>query len=168
MVISLTSKKKSIWPLPGGNYKYVDTLTKCLKFISQGGKKLDEIEDWFIKNFDNVKKRGGIRGYLYVLIYYIPFIKNKNDVFVLTEQGKEFLKTNNIETIYETLNSNVNGFEQIIEFIKLRRRTKKEIHDMLVEKLKAEWKGYHQTNYRLGWLLSLGKIKQKSNHYQIP
>lgn len=165
MVIS--HKKKSIWPLPGGNYKYVDTLTKCLTFLSHGGKRLDEIEDWFVKNFDNVKKRGAVRGYLYVMIYYIPFIKNENDIFVLTEKGKKFLKIKNAETIYEILNSNVDGFEQIIEFIKSQRRTKKEIHDMLVEELNAKWKGYHQINYRLGWLLSLDKIKQKYNYYQI-
>jgi len=60
------NKSRSIWPLPGGIYSYVETLNQLLDRIVDKRSNRDELVNWFVDSFDNVSSKKTANGYLNV------------------------------------------------------------------------------------------------------
>jgi len=159
-------KKLAIWPLPGGQKNYFKATLECLKFFSEGEKTFGDGEQWFIDFFPSVKRVKAAEGYLHVLVGQLGLIKkNFGDKLTLTKKGKEILKTKNKETLYNILDSNIIGFPEIIQILKEKPYREKDIFPIVKEKLGTNWTKGNQVNYRVGWLLSLDKIKKIGRKY---
>ena len=63
---SSTDKNRSIWPLPGGIYNYVETLNKFLVAVKSGANRKSKLIEWYKINFENVKSEKTAEGYIFV------------------------------------------------------------------------------------------------------
>jgi hypothetical protein len=163
-----SEKSRVIWPLPGGINSYVDTLNKLLLTIKEGTTDKQGLINWILKNFENVKSEKTTWGYINVpknmgLIYF------KDGVCKLTEAGEEYLKTKDLEFLYETISKNILAFDDIYQFLKTvgEPQSQEQILDYLKENFDIEWTTFAQVNFRLLWLLNLKKIQSDDSGYFV-
>jgi len=77
------------------------------------------------------------------------------------------LETRNKDFLYGVISKNVLAFDDIVEFIKTSENidTEKSILEFLKENFDIEWSTYQQVNYRLQWLINLGKLEKIDQGY---
>lgn len=163
-----SEKSRSIWPLPGGIYNYIETLNRLLYTIKNGTKDKKGLIKWVITNFENVKSEKTTWGYINVprnmgLIFF------KDGIFGLTESGQNYLNTKDLNNLYETISKNILAFDDIYQFLKTVQtpQSQEEILEYLKENFDIEWSTFAQVNFRLLWLENLKKIKRSDSGYTI-
>lgn len=160
------NKSRSIWPLPGGIYSYIETLNLLLDRIVEMKSNRDELVNWFVKSFDNVSSKKTANGYLNVpknmgLIYF------KDGVCVLTEAGKQYRDNKNLEFLFETISDNILAFEEVYQFLLSSPEPKsdQEVLEYIIENFDVNWSTLAQVNYRLLWLINIGKVEKTDGGY---
>jgi hypothetical protein len=159
-------KNRSIWPLPGGNGNYVETLFMFLSVVNEGGVDGAGLAQWYMKTFENVNSEKVAKSYVYVP-RKMGLMTFQNDQAMLTEEGKQVFEARDIELLYEVISKNILAFDDIVEFLKTAKtpQAEKEILEFLKDSFDIEWSTYAQVNFRLMWLESLGKIEKKTDGY---
>jgi HJR/Mrr/RecB family endonuclease len=163
-----SEKSRSIWPLPGGIDKYVDTLDKLLETIKQGTTDKKGLINWVIKNYENVKSEKTTWGYINVP-KNMGLISFKDGKCNLTEEGEQYLNTKDLNFLYETISKNILAFDDIYQYLKTVKEPQNEeqILDYLKENFDIEWSTFAQVNFRLLWLENLKKIKNTDQGYTV-
>jgi len=163
-----TSKSRSIWPLPGGIYNFLGTLNLFLESILNGNDTRKKIISWYINNFENVKSEATTQGYINVP-KNMGLISYENGFYKLTDDGKEYFNTGNIDFLYEVITKNVLAFGDIFEYIKTSYTPvgEEDIMTYLKENFDIEWTTFAQVNFRLLWLINLKKISKLNGNYSI-
>ena len=165
---SVSDKNRSIWPLPGGASKYIETLNKFLETIDSGINTKKKLVEWYKNNFENVQSDKTAEGYIFVP-KSMGLIDVKDGFYYLTENGIEYLKNKDSEFLYNIISKNILAFDEILEFLRTSNEPQKEqdILDYLKENLDIEWTTFAQINFRLLWLLNLNKIIKLDDGYNI-
>ncbi|HQQ96768.1 MAG TPA: restriction endonuclease [Cyclobacteriaceae bacterium] len=163
-----SEKSRSIWPLPGGIDKYVDTLDKLLEVIKQGTTDKEGLINWVIKNYENVKSEKTTWGYINVP-KNMGLISFKDGKCNLTEEGEQYLGTKDLNFLYETISKNILAFDDIYQYLKTVKEPQNEeqILDYLKDNFDIEWSTFAQVNFRLLWLENLKKIKNTDQGYTV-
>lgn len=162
----LNNKSRSIWPLPGGINSYVETLNSLLKRIERKKSKRDELINWFADNYDNVSSLKTANGYLNVPKNMGLIIFNNGFCF-LSEAGKEYLKSQDLEFLYKTISSNIMAFEEIHQLLlnSPEPLTDQELLEYVNENFEVEWSTLAQINFRLRWLINIEKVDKTDIGY---
>lgn len=162
----LENKSRSIWPLPGGIYSYVETLNKLLDQICLRENTKDDLIDWFITDFENVSSKKTALGYLYVP-KNMGLISFSNGICDLTSQGKLYRETKDLEFLFKTISSNILAFGEVYEFLLSSSEPKsdQEILEYVNENFNVEWSTLAQVNFRLLWLINIGKVEKTEEGY---
>ena len=90
-----------------------------------------------------------------------------NGICILTEAGHEFQKSKSLEFLFQTISNNILAFEEVYEFLLSSPDPKsdQEILEYVVENFDVDWSTLAQVNFRLLWLINLGKIEKVENGY---
>ncbi len=167
-ISNTNSKNRSIWPLPGGINSYVDTLNKLLEKISTTKSSRKDLINWFINTFDNVSSSKTANGYLNVP-KNMGLIDFQNSICFLTNDGKRYCSSKNQDLLFTIISKNILAFEEIYLFIKEGNEPKSdnEILEFVNETFNVNWNTLAQVNFRLLWLINLGKIKKEDKRYSV-
>ena len=162
------SKNRSIWPLPGGTYLYVETLNKFLDAVVSGKNTKEKLSAWFKQTFETVTSEKVIGGYILVP-KSMGLIKIINGKYQLTDSGDLYHKSHDLESLYNIICENIIAFSEIVEFLRNSDtpQTEKEVLAYLNDTLDIGWETYAQVNFRLLWLVNLKKIKKTDEGYTI-
>jgi len=161
-------KSRSIWPLPGGVDSYIDTLNKLLETIIDGTNDKKSLINWVIKNFENVKSEKTSWGYINVP-RNMGLIEFKDGKCGLTEAGRHYLASKDLNLLYDVISKNILAFDDIYEYLKTAKEPQNEeqILQYLKENFDIEWSTFAQVNFRLLWLENLKKVKSTELGYVI-
>lgn len=163
-----SEKSRSLWPLPGGTSNYVNTLNQLLQTISSGISSKKGLIDWLLSNFDNIKSKNSTWGYINVPknMGLIRFVSGNCS---LTDEGKKYLETKDLDFLYKTISKNILAFDDIYRYLELSKKpqNQEQILDFLKENFDIEWTSFAQVNFRLLWLESLDKISSTSEGYTV-
>lgn len=160
------NKSRSIWPLPGGIYSYVETLDLLLEKIQATKCTRDELVNWFVETFENVSSLKTANGYLNVP-KNMGLIDFKGGACDLTDAGIEYLKNKDKEFLFTTISTNILAFEEVYQFL-LNSPSPKSDQDVLeyiIENFDVEWSTLAQVNFRLLWLINIRKIEKTNDGY---
>ena len=159
-------KNRSIWPLPGGISAYVETLDNFLNEINKGNNTRKALMKWYIDTYQNVNSESTSQGYINVP-KSMGLTTVENNIYSLTEDGKEYLISKNKEFLYETISKNILAFGDIYEYLKLSSipLSEEDILTYLKDNFDIEWTTFAQVNFRLLWLNNLGKITKGEGGY---
>lgn len=160
------AKRRGLWPLPGGIDAYVETLYQILDALHATPMTKSELSRWIMKAFPQVKSEKTAAGYVNVP-RTIGTTTLRDGKFILTEDGKQAQSSRDAEFLYDVLAKNVLGIEEIIELLKNDPEPKSEADIMafLKENLGVEWTTFAQVNFRLLWLMNLGKLRRTDSGY---
>ena len=161
-------KRRGLWPLPGGIDAYVNTLFMALNKIGDSSIHRPELVKWFMKEFPKVKSEKTANGYVNVL-RSIGMTKSMDGKFKLTTDGKHVFETKDCDVLYLVIAKNILGIEEIVEFLKTAEEPQSEANVMnfLKENLGVEWTTFAQVNFRLLWLVNLGKVRRVEGRFTI-
>ncbi len=170
MIRQQHKKVSSLWPLPGGNARYLDTTDRMLKWVAaQDAPTRDDLLQWFHEKY-NVSRRS-IPGYISVMTQ-LGVIKIDGNRVQLTSFGEKVMQAEGEEKarlVAQRFLQNYVGFPEVLAYY---NQANKPIHLIeMVEGLKPEfpqWTSESQYEYRALWLLSLGCLRQvKGREYKI-
>ena len=94
------NKSRSIWPLPGGIYSYIETLDQLLDRITEKSSSREELVNWFVSSFDNVSSKKTANGYLNVP-KNMGLIDFKDGSCYLTAVGKQYRTSKDLEFLFD-------------------------------------------------------------------
>ena len=159
-------KSRSIWPLPGGIYSYVETLNQLLDRITEKKSSRDELIDWFVSSYDNVSSRKTANGYLNVP-KNMGLIDFKDGDCLLTTAGKKYRDSKDLGFLFQTISTNILAFEEIHQFLLSSPQPKsdQEVLEYVVENFDVNWSTLAQVNFRLLWLINVGKVEKTEEGY---
>ncbi len=160
------SKSRAIWPLPGGINSFIETLNLLLDHIDKHRLTRDSLVTWFVETFDSVNSKKGAHGYL-IVPRSMGLVEYNDGVFVLTEAGKKYRETQDKEFLFKTISDNLLAFEEIHQFLldSPDPKSDKEIFEYVTDNFDVNWETMTQVNFRLMWLVSLGKVEKTDNGY---
>ncbi|MBI3072588.1 MAG: restriction endonuclease [Deltaproteobacteria bacterium] len=153
-------KSATLWPLPGGQERFFETLLAFLDEIGVKKPTFDEMVAWVLVSYDKVTKQGVVRSYLRAVLYSLGVIDFDGERVVLTEQGARLRQTRDRSYLLTLLEQNVVGVSDLLAFIKSAPAEMPAIYEHLVKTLNLEWKTEHQVRYRLQWLATCGAVEK--------
>lgn len=163
---NIVTKSRAIWPLPGGINSYVDTLNLLLEKIISKKHKRNELVDWFISDFDNVSSSKTAYSYLNVPknMGIIDFVDGN---VILTSSGKEYYQSRDLDFLFKIISNHIYVFDELHEFLVGSKKPKsdQEILEYVTENFDVNWTTLAQVNFRLLWLINLGKVKKTVEGY---
>ncbi len=165
---SFNSKNRGIWPLPGGQNAYVETLFKLLDAVSEGINTNDRLTRWIMRTFEGVKSQKTALGYVGVP-RTIGLTEMKNGKITFTPAGEKVRVSRDLGYLYETFAANVYAVEEIMEYFRTSgtEQTEESILEFLKENLNVGWTTFAQVHFRLLWLVNLGKLERKGDTYTL-
>lgn len=166
--IDAGSKRRGLWPLPGGIDAYVTTLFQLIDVVHGTAMSKRDLVRWFMSTFPQVKSEKTAGGYANVP-KAIGITHILNGKIALTADGEHVRETKDTRVLYAIFAKNILGIEEIMEF--LRRspepQTEAEVMVFLKENLGVEWTTFAQVNFRLLWLVNMGMIQRAGSAYSI-
>jgi len=139
---------------------------KYLQADHEGVNTRKELIEWYLRNFDTAKSEKTANGYINV-----PQNKgltvSENGKISLTIEAKKILQNHDHDLLYETISKNILAFYDIVEFMKTTEevQSQQSILEYLKENFDIEWTTFAQVNFRLIWLINLGKIQKDETGY---
>lgn len=153
-------KLTSLWPLPGGQDAYVQTLTEMLRFISENEPTVETFLAWMMTTYPRVQSRKTAIGYLNVP-RFARLVELRADRFVVTADAAVYLSSNDPEDLFAIMSTRIAGFEETLDFLRGGPRTTSEVTAHLNEVLGTAWASDAQAGWRLKWLENFGKAARK-------
>lgn len=156
----------SIWPLPGGSQKYADTLFRLLGMIVQENPTQEDVAEWFVREFPNVKSKRTTRGYLQVL-RGMGLVRYEGEAILVTSAGAELAASESLDDLRRVLEMRILGMTEIEELLQKGPAAVGEIHRFLLDHLGLSWRTTAQTEWRLAWLECVGVVEKTGDKYHI-
>ena len=110
---------RSLWPLPGGNQAYVTALEKLLPLAS-GQPTTAHFIARLQQEFPQVESLATAGGYVRVLVA-LGFVEIDGGQISLTPTGRDFVETQNIETVRDALRRRIVGIKGCCPSLKRAR-----------------------------------------------
>jgi predicted transcriptional regulator len=158
--------KKRLGALPGNAKKYLSALTKCLEFVEERNPSEAEFQKWFLREFLPVKSKQLVKDYIRT-IENLGLIARTRDNFTLSDKAKKFLRARDKKILYEILDNTYVAVYDILELLREKPSTLKEIESFLEKKTGVKWQTRTQYSLRLSWLLGLGYVTKSGRHYSL-
>jgi len=165
MAISVQKKLKWLGYLPGGNGKYLESLTRCLEFVEKNKPSEEQLYAWFLQAFPSVHKPSVVKNCIRT-IEVLELMARINGNFSVTNMGREFLQKRENRLVYQKLSEKI-GVEVVLLLLQERTLTLDELSPFLKEAASAGWKTPQQARIRLNWLQSLGIVKKTAGRYGL-
>lgn len=160
-----SGKNLSLWPLPGGQANYVQTMWTLLTFVAEAEPTLDELVDWILRTFPTVRTPKSARGYIDVP-RLSGLIEPRGDRLVLTTGAATYLASSDAEDLYRAMASSIAGLEETLERVRDEPSDTSQVTQFLNETLGTAWETDAQATWRLRWLEGFGKIVRTGDRWE--
>ena len=162
---------QSIWPLPGGNKRYLHTLDRMLKWAASGSSlTIDDAKTWMMSEY-NVRERTAY-SYVRMVIVLGALDSLGNGKLALSSFGKQTLEAEGEAKARMVADRFMSNYLAFPEVLAVYARADGPIHvKEMVAALQStfpQWTSEAQFEYRAVWLLSLNCLRQvKGRKYEI-
>jgi hypothetical protein len=159
-------KSLVLWPLPGGQENFFETLLAFLDQIGSQHPSLDELAAWVLANYEKVTKQRLVQSYVRAVLFPMGVVDFEGDRLILTPAGEGLRSSRSRGSLYVLLKKNILGIEEIVMTVRARATDTAALHAMLVDRLKVTWETDNQVKYRLQWLVACGVIRREGKAWE--
>lgn len=162
---------RAVWPLPGGNDRYLHTLDQILKWAASTEETNREtFADWFMSRY-NVSDTT-VNSYLRVVLLLDALESHDDGALSITPFGERILDAEGEAKAHTVIDRFMKGYLGFREVLAVYAQADGSLHlDELFETLQPyfpRWTSAAQFEYRALWLLSLGCLEQdRGRYYEI-
>jgi hypothetical protein len=161
------TKSLSMWPLPGGQHAWVQTLQTLLRLIAETAPTTQAAAQWIVAHFENVSSEKVARGYLASVLRPFGLIETQGEQLVLTSDGTEYLANPTSQALLTLACHNVAGFDEILQALQAGPESSAQLLDILRAELGVTWQTDAQIRWRLQWLANLGAVEEDSGRWHL-
>jgi hypothetical protein len=162
---------RALWPLPGGNTRYLHTLDRILKWAASASElTIDSTKAWLMSEYNVSESTCG--GYLRVVITLGALESRGEGKLTLTPFGQQIIEAEGEVKARIVVERFMRDYLAFPEVLAIYTQTAGPIH--LKEMVKAlqpqfpRWTSEAQFEYRALWLLSTGCLRQvRGRYYEI-
>ncbi|MCZ7543285.1 MAG: hypothetical protein M5R40_06975 [Anaerolineae bacterium] len=165
-----TSEKliSAIWPLPGGNSRYLDTLDRILKWAADTPDATrDGLIAWFMSQYNTAENTA--KSYAYYVIRLGVFDEDDSGRLALSALGRQVNQAGGETQARLVTEHLMRRYLAFPEILAVYAQAGDPIHiKTMVEALRPQfpqWTTEAQFEYRALWLLSLGCLRQERGRY---
>ncbi len=171
--MALTSEKpiQSLWPLPGGNDRYLNTLDEIVKWVATTPEPTrDKLRAWLASQYS--VGENSVSGYLQVAFKLGVIQTSADDSLSVTPLGSQVLEAQGeakARPVVERFMRDYLAFREVLAVF-AASPTAVNIKDVVVrlQSQFPQWTSPAQFEYRVLWLLSLGCLRQtKGRTYEV-
>ena len=85
-----------------------------------------------------------------------------NGKLLLSEKGREYYNTKDVELLYSIIADNILAFGEVVEYLvtSVSPQSEQSVLEYVNDNFDVNWTTYAQVNFRLLWLVNLGKIQK--------
>jgi hypothetical protein len=160
-------KSATLWPLPGGQEQFFETLLAFLDEIAAKRPTLDELTEWVLAKFERVTKERLVQSYVRAVLYSMGVVDFDGDRIVITPEGEGLRKSRDGRELYRILTKNILGIEEVVSFLRAGPLDVNTLHARLADKLKVSWETDVQVRYRLQWLAACGVVERDEKKWTL-
>jgi hypothetical protein len=160
-------KSAVLWPLPGGQESFFDTLLAFLDRIGAGIPSVDDMATWVMSQFPKVTKYGVVQSYLRSVLYSMDLIDFDGERVILTPRGQAFQQVRTKAELLQILRDNILGVSEILEGLEAGPRDLVALRALLVERLQVRWETEHQVRFRMQWLVACDAVERTGSVYRL-
>lgn len=147
----VTSKFRSVWPLPGGNDAMKDTLDAMLRHVSSEAPTLEQAVKWLIATFEKVDSPKSAKSY-WTVPRSFGLTEMDGDQLTLTAEGVEYLAEPTEEALLVQMRLHLAGIDEILERLAGGPASNSDLLDLLRDRIGVGWETDAQVNWRMRWL----------------
>jgi hypothetical protein len=162
------TKSLSMWPLPGGQHAWVQTLQSLLRFIAETAPTTQAAAQWIVDHYESVTSDKVARGYLASVLRPFGLIETQGEHLVLTPDGTEYLANPTNQALLTLACHNVAGFDEILEALQADPKSSAQLLEILRRELGVTWLTDAQIRWRLLWLANLDAAEEDSGIWRVP
>lgn len=151
----LDTRRRNLWPLPGGASAYADTLRTLLRVLGAGRRRAD-YETLVRERLPSVSSPTTVRGYVSVLVT-LGFAEIVHGQLIPTADGKSFARSGELSLLRKALVDRVYGVRELIETVTEKPMAYPELRERLEDRGVA-WNNAMAVRYRVWWLVAAGAI----------
>jgi hypothetical protein len=162
---------QALWPLPGGNGRYLATLDYVIKWTAGSpGKTRADLSTWFMNQY-NVGS-GSVGSYLQVILKLGVLNIDADNMLQVTPFGKQVMEASGEDKASIVVERFMRYYLAFREVLAVYADALEPIHlRTVVDTLQpqfTQWTSDVQFDYRVLWLLSCGCLRQvKGRYYEI-
>lgn len=157
-------KLRRLGILPGGFKQYVTTLRKSLEYIQQNNLAQEQFVQWFLRTFPSSER---IARDSVFTIRNLRLIVESEGRFCLSEEAKSFLETQDKIILYQQLDANFIGIQDIITMLYKQPLPLDDICSYLRVTYATKWQKATQCSIRINWLRGLGYVTKDGQKYTL-
>lgn len=161
-----TAKSSTLFPLPGGQDQFFESLLAFLDEVGGDGSTLEEMVSWTIANFEQVSKEKLVKSYLRSVLYSMGLVRFDGESVLLTESGASLRETRTPGDLGVILQERILGISEILDLLTDSPMALTEVHEKLIVLIHKSWETTHQTRFRLQWLRAAGLVDKKAQGWK--
>lgn len=159
-------KSAALWPLPGGQDKFFETLLEFIDEIGANSPTVDEMAAWVVAHYEKVNKHDLVKSYLRTALYSMGLIAFDGEQVLLTESGESLRKSRDRSELLGYLRDNVLGVVELLRRLEEGPMTTAEALDFFKSSLGVEWETENQVRFRLQWLTTCRAVERVGKAWQ--
>lgn len=164
--MSESSKRRGLWPLPGGVESYFDTALALVQHVADQSPTEAQVVQ-HLRTAYGVTGDRSAPGYVRVL-RNLGWVEAQDDLLVVTPRGRDLLASRDRLEAYRTLDERFVGIEATLRTISDGARTLDDVQAALNQALGTSWSSSNQAFFRLCWLRSLGLVARgEDGHLEL-
>ena len=160
-------KSATLWPLPGGQENFFESLLKFLDEIGSQKPTLDQMTDWVLKTFEKVTKQTVVESYLRAVLTPLNLIEFEGDRIVLTSDGEALRTKRERDLLLELLRKNITGIVELLDALSKNALTVEQAWEHLEKTVGVKWDSDNQVKYRLQWLAASGAVRRDGKQWLL-
>ena len=157
--------RNSVERIPGGVDTQIESIREILEYVNSESPLAEELADWIDDEFTLSSGTRATRVISYLIDIDI-LLKNGNRLRPGSE-GVEWLTKRSQETYFDTLDTNIVGFREILEELFRHEATAEELNEHLAESIGVEWETSEQVTRRLNYLRSIGYVELEDSTFSL-
>ncbi len=155
-----TERSAVLWPLPGGQDHFFETLLAFLDEIGAQQPSIEQMAQWVMKHYEKVTKHKVVQSYLRSVLYTMGLIDFDGERVILTSQGQGLQQTRSREYLLRILKDNILGITEILETLDSGPKDLTTLREHLASRLQIRWETDHQVRFRALWLAAAGAVER--------
>lgn len=161
------AKSAALWPLPGGQDKFFDTLLRFLDEIGATAPTVDEMAAWVVAHYERVTKHDLVRVYLRTVLYPMGLISFDGEQIRLTEHGESLRSSRDTTELLEYLRENILGVDELLVKLADGPLSTSQALDFFKRAIGVEWETENQVRFRLQWLAASDAVERVGKLWRL-
>ena len=150
-------RRKDTYPLPGGNYEYLASLSKILEHVALQRPTIDQLSEWLQEDFGSSPSNAR---HISLFVRRTGFAHESTGLLELSAVGRRYLDSHDGPLVIAQLHARIRFIGEMLEVLRSSPAATDALLKIANDKYSMGWSTKAQIQRRRGWFQSAGVTAQ--------